>query len=500
MPPAPLTTLTAALALESSMEDEVAQITELILRSMDLTSLSASLSLSLTNLTTLSLSHNSFTSLNNFRNLKNLKDLNLNFNSLTSACVAELGELHFLKRLFLSNNQLDDEALTKISKLTQTQNSFSSLQTLCLYSNKLTSLPLLQSTLSLLVNLKDCSFEGNETSSKPGYRQAVIRSCKALEVLDGEPLEELDLELFADDSSSERKTTVPKLNLNNVNSTSSTTTTSTAFGGFNSDPVLLTYRASEMLEVEKDDEYNYGDEVEGEEERIKALASDLQKAKSSGSRNFVNRLRGSSVSKNSTSSSSTTPLSANPNGLSTQSAEDITRAASMLNVHGISLSDTTNAEVAPSFENNSTLKTDDPWEIVRKLLVKCETLNGENKSLKKHSIDGGSTNHHTTGGIDDMRKELECLRLENGNMYTLIEENKSLRKDLESLKIENEGLRMNRGAGKGAWNIEGTEVLTLEDVVPSYPEVGLPTPRTSSASSSVTSSLNGSRPNSRPSR
>lgn len=109
MPPAPLTTLTAALALESSMEDEVAQITELILRSMDLTSLSASLSLSLTNLTTLSLSHNSFTSLNNFRNLKNLKDLNLNFNSLTSACVAELGELHFLKRLFLSNNQLDDE-------------------------------------------------------------------------------------------------------------------------------------------------------------------------------------------------------------------------------------------------------------------------------------------------------------------------------------------------------------------------------------------------------
>lgn len=86
-------------------------------------------------------------------------------------------------------------------------------------------------------------------------------------MLDGEPLEELDLELFADDSSSKRKATVPKLNLNNVNSTSSTTTTSTAFGGFNSDPVLLTYRASEMLEVEKDDEYNYGDEVEGEEER-----------------------------------------------------------------------------------------------------------------------------------------------------------------------------------------------------------------------------------------
>ena len=44
------------------------------------------------------------------------------------------------------------------------------------------------------------------------------------------------------------------------------------------------------------------------------------------------------------------------------------------------------------------------------------------------------------------------------------------------------------------------EVLTLEDVVPSYPDVGLPTPRTSSAGSSVSSSRpSSSRPSSRPS-
>ncbi|GMH81724.1 hypothetical protein TrVE_jg3101 [Triparma verrucosa] len=518
MPPAPLTSLSKALALESSMEDEVSSIEELILRSMDLSSIDASLSVAMCNLTTLSLSHNMFTSLVNFRNLRNLKDLNLNFNKLTSECIEELAELKFLKSLFLSNNMLDDESLIAIARLSNSQGSFADLSTLCLFSNKLSSLPLLQRTLSLLVNLKDCSFEGNETSSKEGYRQAVIRSCKSLEVLDGVDIEELDHELCVDGDNddndgeeSSKKSAVPKLNLKSINNRSPTEHTTT-FGGLNSDPILLTYRASEMLDVEKEeDDYNYGDEEEGEDERIKALADDLQKAKSKGSRKFVGRLRGSSVSKGATSTSSTTPSHPNANANANtntnnnnnsnkKAAEDITRAAAMLNVHGVALSDTfgevREVEVPKSMNHN------DPWEIVRKLLVKCETLDAENKSLKKHSINGGTSSNVTLSGMDEMRKELECLRRENSNMYTLIEENKGLRKELEVLKIENEGLRMGRGGGgqKGAWSMGGAEVLTLEDVVPSYPDVGLPTPRTSSAGSSVSSSRpSSSRPSSRPS-
>ena len=53
---------------------------------------------------------------------------------------------------------------------------------------------------------------------------------------------------------------MPKLNLKSINNRSPTEHTTT-FGGFNSDPILLTYRASEMLDVEKEeDDYNYGDE------------------------------------------------------------------------------------------------------------------------------------------------------------------------------------------------------------------------------------------------
>ena len=193
---------------------------------------------------------------------------------------------------------------------------------------------------------------------------------------------------------------------------------------------------------------------EGKDERIKALADDLQKAKSKGSRKFVGRLRGSSVSKGATSTSSTTPSHPNANANTNnnnnnnsnkKAAEDITRAAAMLNVHGVALSDTVGevgeVEVPKSMDHN------DPWEIVRKLLVKCETLDAENKSLKKHSINGGTSSNVTLSGMDEMRKELECLRRENSNMYTLIEENKGLRKELEVLKIENEGLRMGRGGG-----------------------------------------------------
>ena len=49
--------------------------------------------------------------------------------------------------------------------------SFSSLSTLCLYSNAIASLPLTMELVSSLPALTDVALEGNECSSKEGYRQ-----------------------------------------------------------------------------------------------------------------------------------------------------------------------------------------------------------------------------------------------------------------------------------------------------------------------------------------
>ncbi|GMH62105.1 hypothetical protein TrRE_jg7064, partial [Triparma retinervis] len=129
------------------------------------------------------LSHNSFETLEGFENLANLRDLNLNFNRVGS--VENLGGLKFLKALYLSNNLMDDVAIRNIRNQTL-RGSFASLSTLCLYSNRVSSLPLAMELVSSLPDLEDVAMEGNECSSREGYRQSVIRSGRKIKVLDGE--------------------------------------------------------------------------------------------------------------------------------------------------------------------------------------------------------------------------------------------------------------------------------------------------------------------------
>ena len=76
-----------------------------------------------------------------------------------------------------------------------------------------------------------------------------------------------------------------------------------ASSGFNSDPVLLTYRAAEVLGFGAtgmgggggggdSDDSAFGEDDTREERKIKALADELETVKNRGNRKFVDRLRG----------------------------------------------------------------------------------------------------------------------------------------------------------------------------------------------------------------
>jgi len=104
------TEISLSLVLSNSGESDAHDVTELMLRSLNLKSLELNTSLSLPNLLSLSLSHNVFAALQNFSNLLSIQDLNLNFNKLTSDCLRELAQCKQLQKLYLSNNCIDDSA------------------------------------------------------------------------------------------------------------------------------------------------------------------------------------------------------------------------------------------------------------------------------------------------------------------------------------------------------------------------------------------------------
>ena len=456
-----VTVIDAALALESSLEDKVEDISELILRGMELSSLDEQLSLSLgKNLTTLSLSHNNFKDLDHFGNMLSLQDLNMNFNALSSSCVHQLAGLVSLRSLYLSNNNLDEAAMKSFSSLSLTNGAFSNLEVLCLFSNKISSLELCMECVSALSSLRDCSFDGNECSSKPGYRTSIIRSTKNLRMLDGEDVESFAFDI--DPARPDRKprasaaARVPKLNFGGIakrkGGECNDDDVSTAFGGLNSDPILLTYRAATVLGhdatgIENDgklgngkdgrgdegmgfeddgndeDDDNYDCETDRDGKKIAELAANLEASKAN--RGLVGRLRGKSARGLSEGSGGKKSMENGANYCKENEGArqnesgvgdiDITAAAAMLNVHGVPLADLKETKGSKKGERaaakaqreqiTSVDMTADPWEIVRKLLVKCETLESENKALKRHQRKGGEC-----GG--SLSKEFESMKLE----------------------------------------------------------------------------------------
>ena len=158
----------------------------------------------------------------------------------------------------------------------------------------------------------------------------------------------------------------------------------------------------------------------------------------------------------------------------------------------------------------------DPWEMIRKLLVKCETLAEENKKLKKHQASGAAA----ADSSDELKSQLDSLIKENSNMYLLRDENKSLSEEVDALRAENNVLRMEAARGHVAPSLHhlsasdsgnarshpsvpvlpawGIAPLTAADAasLPAYPDVGAPTPRSSEGGSLPSSGRQSSRPSS----
>ena len=177
--------LTMDLALEMSGESQLESVRELILRDMGMLEIDDSCAARLMQLSSLSFSHNKFTSFHNFHHLGNLVELNMNFNHVVS--LDGLVHCIHLEKLFLSSN--------KITSVEQLGRFGANLQTLCLYSNKLYNLDQTLEVLRKLLKLRHLDLDGNPCSFSSSYKHNVIKKMLRLKELDGEPLKSLDREL-----------------------------------------------------------------------------------------------------------------------------------------------------------------------------------------------------------------------------------------------------------------------------------------------------------------
>jgi hypothetical protein len=169
----------------------------------------------------------------------------------------------------------------------------------------------------------------------------------------------------------------------------------------------------------------------------------------------------------------------------------------MLNIRGAALADLRDEEnVSDEAHADPELDVSDPWEILRRVLVKCEGLEAENKKLKRHQMAG-------VGGIgvdevESVKKELEDLRSENANMYLLRDESKELKREIAGVRAENAELRLQLARGRQGvpsldfgGGIGGNVGSAWGEQLPAYPDVAFPTPRSSESGGS---SRVGSRP------
>ena len=190
------------LVLEVSGEVELECVMQLVVREYGISCIKASVAEGLMNLRDLSLSHNSLRSLAGFDHLVSLEAVNVNFNELTK--VDELKACRNLRQAYFSNNCLTH---------TEVFGGLGSLQTLCLFQNKLTDLEGTLNDLRRCGKLRHLDLDGNPSARCDGYKHRVVRALVRLESLDGDVLLPLDRELahdfFLAKTTTTRPTTAP---------------------------------------------------------------------------------------------------------------------------------------------------------------------------------------------------------------------------------------------------------------------------------------------------
>ncbi|CAG9319675.1 unnamed protein product [Blepharisma stoltei] len=193
--------LTVDYLLETTGQDTIDDITELILRDKNLQSFESSEFLDLSEMISLEylcLSHNKLKSIVGVSELLGLQEINVNNNMITD--LSPLESLSQLRKLFCSNNQI--KVILPLKGLKQ-------LSTLSIYNNKLFDLDSSLKILQELPKLKELDIDRNPCILQTqNSRYRVIIKLK-LELLDGEAITDVDIQI-AHDLYGELETFIPK--------------------------------------------------------------------------------------------------------------------------------------------------------------------------------------------------------------------------------------------------------------------------------------------------
>lgn len=177
--------------LESAGEESLENVLQIVLRNSKYRCFNERVILSLSQVTTISLSGNEFSSLEQFGALSNLRELNLNFNKISNLRgPKKFPALPSLKKLFLSCNNLTNECIGHFPS------QIPNVQTICLFRNKINRLNDAIHVLKQLTHLRSLDFAGNPcTKNNVSFKHQILYHIPTLNLLDDEDVQKLDIEL-----------------------------------------------------------------------------------------------------------------------------------------------------------------------------------------------------------------------------------------------------------------------------------------------------------------
>lgn len=393
------------MVLEYSGESDTQNVRELVIRDEQITGFREECQGMLPQLQMLSLSNNRIKSLTMFGALTNLTELNLNFNQVSDMSMMRCQRL---RRLYLSSNKMSDKSIESLPI------SFPVIETLCLFRNEIYQLQPALSVFRRLPKLQELDMDGNACARAKGYKHHVVRSLPRLQQLDGEKLQRLDRQLA--DMWFTKQNTVTKGGGRGIRRGLPMRPSTAPVGSARR--TLAAAHPGAQLGARLSPEALQRGEALPDGKPVKLFRSDF--------------------------------LNSNPVILGYLAQNMIANPGSSSSDHHQQMEDDMNGgsgkggfaakmrQAAKSADDDDERRPrsssdredpSDPYVTIRKLLKTIELLQEEREQLNEHGADdlGGDT-------VDELREEARQLRLENANMYTILEENKGYRKEVDSLR------------------------------------------------------------------
>jgi hypothetical protein len=369
-----------------------------------------------------------------------------------------------LQELYLSSNEVDDAALAEIPE------SFPALEALCLFRNRVERLGSAVASLKRLPRLKKLDMDGNPCARAAEYPHALVRALPTLEALDGDPLRALDRDLAraffedtdgadadgadtdgadadgADAHCADTKAGAAPAAASDASARENAPEDASSSGVrlfrsdfLNNNPVMLDYLARSVI----------ADPGRGAKDHRLALGVDAAAAggaseSSARRRGFVGRMRRG------------TAAEARGEAAARRRREE--RAAEAAEATARAIAATRNAAEAAAEARRGAGGSRD--EIVRRLLMAIEVLQEERTALleREREREAEAARAAEAGwGVEDVDEEDEApksqtrveslarenarLQAENANLFSVLEQNKSLRLRLEAAELKVKSLR-----------------------------------------------------------